>query len=236
MPDKRNQPRGFDGLVVAAFESRMAQEMARLITQHGGDPLVAPSMREIPIEENSDALAFGEKLLAGAYDIIIFLTGVGARTLVRALETRYPSEKIIEAMNRVVRVCRGPKPVAALKALRIDPGIAVPEPNTWLELLKTLDEKAPVRGRRVAIQEYGISNLEFNRGLQERGAEITRVPVYRWGLPDDLQPLEGVLGAIESGRAGVALFTNANQVDNVMQVAIDGGVVAVSVAVAATVG
>jgi uroporphyrinogen decarboxylase len=215
---------GFGGLTVTAFESRMAPEMGRLIETHGGRPLVAPSMREIPLEENREAIAFGAALLAGRCDILVLLTGVGTRALVEVLETRHPRERILEAIAKTTRVCRGPKPVAALKSLGIDPGIAVPEPNTWQELLRTLDEKAPVRGRRVAVQEYGISNLELLQGLKERGAEVTRVPVYRWTLPADVAPLRRALRTIVAGDARVALFTNANQVENVLQVARDAGI------------
>src|SRR5882762_564270 len=117
--------RGFDGLLVGAFESRLAAEMSRLIEAHGGRPMVAPSMREIPLEENREAIDFGEKLLAGQWDVLILLTGVGLKTLVQALETRFPRERILEALGRVTRVCRGPKPVAALRALGLEPGIAV---------------------------------------------------------------------------------------------------------------
>lgn len=214
---------GFGGLRVAAFESRMAAEMSRLIQSHGGVPVVAPSMREIPLEENHEALAFGERLLAGEFDMVILMTGVGTRTLVGTLETRHARADIIEALRRVARVCRGPKPVAALRSFGLDPGLQVPEPNTWVEILATLDEQSPVRGRKVAVQEYGVSNLELIQGLKERGAEVTRVPVYRWSLPEDLEPLRRALRAIASGDVGVALFTNANQVENVMQVARDSG-------------
>jgi len=34
-------------------------------------------MREIPLEENSAAFAFAEKLFAGGFDMVILLTGVG---------------------------------------------------------------------------------------------------------------------------------------------------------------
>ncbi len=223
MPTTAQTARGFEGLHVAAFESRMAEEMSRLIAHHGGRPIVAPSMREIPLDRNHEALAFGEKLLQGHWDVLILLTGVGTRTLVQALETRHPRERILEALGKVTRVCRGPKPVAALRSLGLEPGITVPEPNTWVELLRTLDEKAPVRGRKVALQEYGITNLDLVRGLQERGAEVTRVPVYRWSLPEDLEPLQGALRAIADGRVDVVLFTNANQVENVLQVARESG-------------
>ena len=34
--------------------------MAKLIVSYGGDAMVAPSMREIPLETNTEALAFAE--------------------------------------------------------------------------------------------------------------------------------------------------------------------------------
>ena len=53
---------GFQGLRVGALESRMAPEMERLITRHGGIPMVAPSMQEVPLSEHPQALAFGDTL------------------------------------------------------------------------------------------------------------------------------------------------------------------------------
>ena len=46
------------GLRVVSFESRRAAEMAKLIQNYGGQPLVAPSMREVPLESNVDARDF----------------------------------------------------------------------------------------------------------------------------------------------------------------------------------
>ncbi len=233
--------RGFDGLQVAAFESRMADEMARLIAHHGGRPLVAPSMREVPLGENREALAFGEELLAGRCDVLILLTGVGTKTLVQILETRHPRAAILEALARVERVCRGPKPVAALRGMGLEPGLAVPEPNTWIDLLRILDERLPVRGLKVAVQEYGVSNRELLDGLRERGAEVRRVPVYRWALPEDIEPLRRALRAIADGQVDVVLFTNGNQVENVLEVAREDGLLdrlraALARAVVASVG
>src|SRR6185436_3905216 len=57
-------PAGFNGLTVAAFESRMAAQMTGLIGRYGGTPLVAPALREVPLENNAEALRFGEQLLA----------------------------------------------------------------------------------------------------------------------------------------------------------------------------
>ena len=65
------------GLRVVSFESRRSAEMAELIRNYGGEPIQAPSMREVPLADQHEAFAFGEALLAGPHDVLILLTGVG---------------------------------------------------------------------------------------------------------------------------------------------------------------
>lgn len=216
-PDQQITKSHFGGLRVAAFESRMAQEMTRLIARYGGQPLVAPSIREIPLEDNHAVFRFGDQLLSGQFDMVILLTGVGTRTMVEALKTRQPLDRIKAALARVSLVARGPKPITALKELGLTPEIAVPEPNTWRDILQALDDRKPVAGLRVAVQEYGVSNAELLDALRQRGANVTRVPVYRWALPEDTAPLRQVLDAILAGQVDVVLITNAVQVDHVMR-------------------
>ncbi len=209
---------GFNGLTVAAFESRMTAEIIRLIERHGGVPLVTPALREIPLDDNSAALKFGVQLTTERVDMLILLTGVGTTALFDLLKTRYPWPSIVEALNQTALVARGPKPVAALKALGLQPMLTVPEPNTWIDLISTLDEYRPVKGLRVAVQEYGASNPDLLEALKQRGAEVFQVPIYRWALPEDLEPLRQALNNIIDGKVSVLLITNAAQVDHVMQV------------------
>ncbi len=226
MGEQTARAANFGGFGVVAFESRKAKEMAALISHQGGIPLVASSLREIPLEENPAAFAFAEKLFAGKLDAIIFMTGVGTRTLVEVLETRYPREAIVRSLSGVTVVARGPKPFKVLRELQVPITITVPEPNTWREILQALDENAQgftLEGSRVAIQEYGVSNQRFLRELGERGAQVVRVPVYRWALPKDIGPLRRALEDILQGRARVVLFTNAAQVDHVLRVASENG-------------
>jgi hypothetical protein len=136
---------GFNGLTVAAFESRMAVEIARLIERQGGKPLVSPALREIPLDDNSAALKFGVKLTTERVDLLILLTGVGTTALFDLLKTRHPWSSIVAALKQTALVARGPKPVAALKALGLQPTLTVPEPNTWIDLISTLDEYRPVK-------------------------------------------------------------------------------------------
>ena len=210
--------KGFSGLAVAAFESRMAAEMTRLIERYGGQPFVAPALREIPILDNPAALRFGARLIDGQVDMLILMTGIGTTTLFDILRSRHPLSSIMAGLKQTALVARGPKPVAALKTLGITPTLTVPEPNTWVEVVTTLDEYRPVKGLRVAVQEYGASNPDLLEALRQRGAEVFPVPIYHWALPEDTGPLKQVLGEIIAGNMQVMLVTNAAQIDHVMQV------------------
>ena len=216
---------GFAGLRVLALESRRAAELSKLISTYGGQPVVAPSMREVPLESNKEALAFAAKLFAKEFDVVIFLTGVGCRALLAVVETAYARDDYIAALQRLKVVARGPKPVAALREMGIMPALIVPEPNTWRELLHALDaateaaEGIRLKGARIAVQEYGVSNPELLDGLIERGARVIRVPVYQWALPEDLAPLRAAVQQLAEGHIDVVLFTTSVQAAHLFQVA-----------------
>jgi len=210
----------FQGRTVLTLESRRGQEMSRLIETYGGKPLHAPAMREVPLSSNPDALKFGDALLERKFDIVIFLTGVGARALSKVLEGVHSTEKVREALRKVSVVARGPKPVAVLREWNVPIAIAAPEPNTWREVLHAIDDnKLDLRNKQVAVQEYGVSNLELLEGLRERGAHVTPVPVYQWDFPEDKAPLRAAVNSIIARGIDVALFTTSVQVNHLFQIA-----------------
>jgi uroporphyrinogen-III synthase len=210
----------FNGLRVLALESRRAAEMEQLIRKQGGDPFVAPSMREIPLAGNDPAFAFAERLFAGEFDLVILLTGVGTRQLNRVLATRYPESAFAEALSRVTVAARGPKPVAALRDMGRKPAIVAPEPNTWRELLNALEGNP---ARRIAVQEYGRPAAELIAGLRARGAEVTPVRIYQWDLPEDVEPLREAVRRLAAGAFDVVLFTTAIQMAHLTRVARELG-------------
>jgi uroporphyrinogen-III synthase len=214
-------PASFDGLRVLSLESRRSTEMAKLIRTYGGEPFVVPAMREVPLESNRLALEFADKLIAGHFDLVVFLTGVGVRALMSIAEIAGKREEFLAALKKVRVAARGPKPVAVLKELKVPIAVVAPEPNTWREMIASIDKEfgESLSGFRVAVQEYGVSNPELLQALNERAAELTKVPVYQWALPEDLQPLREAVLAIASGGIDVVLFTTAAQVVHLFQVA-----------------
>lgn len=222
MPEGTQKKTGFQGARVLALESRRSREMAQLIANYGGQPIVVPSTREIPTEDNGDAWKFATALRDGKVDIVIFLTGVGTRALVQAAESVLPSHEFVAALSKTIVIARGPKPVSALRELGIPIAATVPEPNTWRELLQLLDDKKneiPLRGRIVAVQEYGVPSPELLNGLAERGAEVFPVRIYEWSLPEDTAPLRQAVQSITHEEIDVLLVTAAVQIRHLLEVA-----------------
>jgi uroporphyrinogen-III synthase len=221
-----SQP-SFDGRSVLVLESRRARELASIVESYGGRPVVAPSMREVPLESNTEALAFADAVLRQEFDLIVLLTGVGTRALLELVDqVRGQRDAFITALGRIPIAARGPKPTSVLREIGLTPWLQAPEPNTWRELIAALDqraEEAPLRARRVAVQEYGAPNPELLKALEERGALVTRVPIYQWALPEDLDPLREACRSLAAGSVDVVLLTTATQVVHLLQVAGDLG-------------
>ena len=209
----------FANLRVAAFESRRAPEMTRLIERNEGVPFVSPSMREVAVEEDRPAIDFANRLITGQIDMVIFLTGVGIRQLVARIERHVDKQRFFDSLTDIKTVVRGPKPLAVLRELGIQPTLQIPEPNTWREILATLDTQLPVVNHTVAVQEYGVSNISLIAGLEARGAKVESVAIYRWALPEDVGPLEENIRRLVAGEVDIALFTAAQQVQHLLQVA-----------------
>ena len=210
----------FQGLTVLLLESRRSREMAALVSTYGGRPVVAPALREVPLESNPEALAFADALVRGEFDCVILLTGVGTRALLDVIEPVRSRDAFVAALAKTKVVARGPKPLAVLRELKVPAWVVAPEPNTWRELLAALDGTGTsLDGLRVAVQEYGVSNPDLLQGLEARGGLVTRVPVYRWALPEDVAPLRSAVSSVAAGEIDVVIVTTATQVVHLFQVA-----------------
>jgi len=216
----------FANVRVLSLESRRSREMSQLIANNGGQPTVVASTREVPSGPNEEESAFAAGLQKGQFPVVIFMTGVGTRALAQAIEASCPREKLVQALNKVIVVARGPKPVAVLREWGVRIALTVPEPNTWRELLQALDEnkdKIRLQGTRVAVQEHGVPSKELYAGLAERSALVFPVPVYKWAPPENTEPLKDAIRDLASGNFDVVLFTSSVQVHHLFRFADELG-------------
>lgn len=213
---------GLEGRSVLILESRRATELARLVRNFGGHPIQAPSLREEPLDTEAETLSAAEDIIADRFDAVIFLTGVGARRVLDVVDRAGRREAFATALNRTKVVSRGPKPMPVMRELGVRVWALAPEPNTWREVIATLERRTAelrLAGAHIALQEYGGPSHELIEALEMRGATVTSLFVYRWTLPDDLEPMKRGVEAICDGRVDVLFVTSAVQVTHLLQVA-----------------
>ena len=114
--------------------------MAALVKTYGGKPIVAPALREVPLESNPQAIAFADALIRGQFDVVILLTGVGTRALLDVVGGAGKRDEFVAALAETRVVPRGPKPLSVMRELGLAPWVMVPEPNTWREILTAIDK------------------------------------------------------------------------------------------------
>jgi uroporphyrinogen decarboxylase len=209
----------FAGLHVAAFESRRCAELAKLIHQHDGRPIVTPAMREVAPPRNPEAVDFANRVITGQVDALIFTTGAGVRRLVEQIQRHVDRGRFLSAVSDVTTITRGPKPAAALRELGIEPRHHTAQPHTWREILQVVDRVAPLANQTVGLQEYGQPNASLLAGLEARGATVINLRLYHWELPEDTAALSATLRQIADGHIEVVLFTSSHQVINVLHLA-----------------
>lgn len=215
---------GFNGLRVLSFESRRAREIAQLITNNGGMPIIAPSTREVPEAPHDDELQLIRGIVAGDYDVVIFMTGVGARAFIDAASTIVAQEEFLSALRKTRVIVRGAKPAAVMREFAIPIWLTPPEPSTWREIVQVLDQNSknlPLPDLRIAVQEHGAPSSEMYAALRERGASVFAAHVYRWELPEDTGPLKDAVRTVCAGNVDVVMFTSSVQLNHALKIAAD---------------
>ena len=206
----------FDGRRVLSLESRRAVEMAELIRRQGGDPFVAPSMREVPLAADQATAQFAERLYAGGFDMMVLLTGVGTRQLNRLLGPRF-----VEALRLLTVAARGPKPVAALREMGLEVAVT-PAEYVAESLVEALGDR--VRGQRVLLARAAVARDVIPDALRARGAMVDVVDAYRTVIPaESVTAIRTLFGP--GGRApDAATFTSSSTVTNFLNLLREAGV------------
>ena len=203
---------------IAILESRLGEQVADLVRQRGGVPFHAPALSELPDLDAQKIAALVRSLEARPPKLVIFQTGVGTKALFAATDSLDLSEKFLEILSRAIVAVRGPKPSGPLRSRKVRIDRSAADPFTTHEVLDSIKD-VELKGERVIIQRHGSVNVELDRALEARGAQVTEIPTYRWSLPADTQPLEQLIAALERGEMHAVVFTNAEQVRNLFAIA-----------------
>jgi uroporphyrinogen-III synthase len=206
------------GKKVAILESRLGAQLGELIAKRGGAPVLAPALAEVPDVDPARVAGLVRDLRAKPAGLAIFQTGVGTRALFETTDSLGLTAEFLAALSSMKVLARGPKPTGVLRSRSVRIDLSAKDPYTTAQVLEAIGGM-PLRGARVVVQRYGVTNAELEEALHAKGAEVTEIPTYRWSLPKDPSPLVALLDALDHGAIDAVAVTNAAQVHNLFELA-----------------
>lgn len=214
------------GFTIGVTGHRRAAEQAEMLVKRGATVVVGSVMQSVPLDDIEATLAATKRILDDPVDCIVLTTGVGTRSWIGVTEIGGIDDDLRRAAVASLVLARGPKARSAAIGAGLDVTWQAPE-ETGAEIVRYLAELG-VAGKRIAVQRDGGVDLPHSLAtmIEALGAEVVEVPVYRWTLPDDVQPAKRLIGALLAGRLDAVTFTSAIAVDNLFELSPDEEAVA----------
>ena len=209
------------GRTVALPESRELDQLSRLLEEQGATTLRCPLVSILDAPDPAPIDAWLQRLVAGAFDDLILLTGEGLRRLLARADRTGGRDAVVAALGRLRRITRGPKPARALHEIGLasDLPAAVPTSRGVIDSLSRFE----LTGRRVGLQLYGTDpGAELVAFLQGAGATVDTVAPYVYAPAIDDQRVRELIASMETGRVDAIAFTSASQIERLWQVARTG--------------
>lgn len=225
MTASQDTPRLSDALegrrIVLAVDRRTG-ELSAALERHGAEVSVAAALTTIPHVDDEALLERSRELIATPPDMVVITTGIGMRGWFEAATAAGLAEDLREALSGATILARGPKGRGAIQQAGLS-AAWVSESETAAEVaehLRTLD----VAGRRVAVQHHGSGADGLDELLEELGAQVVSLTVYRWGPARDPEAVRRSVHDAAAGHLDVVVSTAAPGAARWLEVARDEGV------------
>jgi uroporphyrinogen-III synthase len=171
------------GFTIGITAARRRDELLALLQALGAKVVDAPTVRVVAPADDPVLRRATDRVLERRPDYVVATTGVGWRGWLTAAEGWGRADRVIAACRAGVLICWGPKAVGAVRAYGLRE-VYSPGSDAGDEVLAWLLAR-DLRGRRIVVQEHGAPSDGFADALRARGADVTQIPVYRWGPPED---------------------------------------------------
>lgn len=211
------------GFTIGVTADRRWEEQAEMLRRRGARVLHGPSIRTLPLGESDALRAATAAVIADPPDVVLLTTGLGTRGWFGAAESFGLGDDLRTALRDARVLARGPKSAGAALTEGLEVSWSAPGERSS-ELLAHLDADGGLTGGVVAVQLDGRADPALADAVRRLGAgRVVDVPVYRWTLPDDLEPAQRLIAAACDGRVDAVTFTSAPAAQNLLSVAGDMG-------------
>lgn len=206
------------GKVIALPETREIDLFASLLERRGAQTLRCPLVAIHDVPDAAPIEQWLKRCINDEFDDVILLTGEGLRRLLGFAERADLKADFIDALARVRKITRGPKPARALRDIGLKTDMSASEPTT-AGILRDLNRES-LKDRRIAVQLYGQDpNYALTQFLADKGAVVSTVAPYIYADESQTQRVREFIHALLEGQADAIAFTSSPQVKRLIDVA-----------------
>lgn len=209
------------GRVVAVTADRRRAEQARLFERRGATVLHGPTLKTVDLTRDRPLREATESLIARPPAFAVVTTGMGLGLWLQAAGSWGRLEALTRTLGRARLVARGAKSASALRRAGLDAAWQAPA-ETMEDVLGYLAGQAEP-GARVALQLFDPADHPSTVSARGLGLEVVEVPVYRWLLPDDVEPARALVRAAVGGELDAVTFTSQPAVRHLFAIAAGTG-------------
>ena len=206
-----------DALTVGITADRRADDQAVMFAKLGATALLGRTISTSVLAESSTLRERSPALIAEPPDYLIADTGIGIRAWLEAAAEWGIREQLVDALRYSRIAARGPKASGALSSAGLKAWWRSPTEQLG-ELVEHLISDG-LAGARIFFQLHGEDSAQVVGRLEEAGASVTTLPVYRWGPPQTPGPARELVRRCVEGSLDAITFTAGPQVDGLMAIA-----------------
>ena len=202
---------------IALAEGRQLEELVQMLEKEGATALRCPMLSILDASDDAPALAWLDRLQAGAFDWVILLTGEGLRRLLSCADRHSRRAAVLAALAKTRTLTRGPKPGRALREVELTATLTAQAPTTdgVIASLRTLN----LQGLTVGVQLYNESNPPLEQYLREAGANVVTVQPYIYAPASDAEHVGQLFQQMANGEIDAIVFTSSPQIDRLFEIA-----------------
>jgi len=207
------------GLTIGITADRRGEDQAVMFRRLGANVVLGPTLRTLSVPESEDLRRLTEEIIAAPPDYLIANTGLGIRTWFAHAASFGLDEGLRTALGQARIAARGPKASGAVSMAGMSIWWRSPSEQLTDVTERLISEG--IAGSRVVFQLHGVRRQDVTAKLQDAGADVLEVPVYRWSTPEG-GSLEGAHRLIEmccDGKVDAVTFTAGPQVSNMIELA-----------------
>ena len=209
------------GYTIGVTAHRRSGEQIQMLEGRGATCLHGPMLDTKPLLPEAEIAAATKVIINDPPHITIFTTGIGVRGWFSAADALFVGEDLRATIAASSVFARGPKSAGAAITAGLD--VAWNAPTATIgEVVDELARRG-VEGKRIAIQLDGDPDALVISRLEELGAEVIPVPVYRWTMPEDEAAARRLVQAVADHRVDALTFTARPAVENFVLIAREIG-------------